>query len=103
MTTRKGDRAIAQKIEITLTRLSGPLPVQRQPVIGDMAYLYVRCARFRKLLDDLLARSPTPNLRDSIEREFYTILAEIQNINLTTKDLGEGLEEILEELPNDSG
>lgn len=103
MTTRNSDPNVAQRIEAVFNGLGGPLSVERQPVIGDMAYLYVRCARFRSLLDDLLSKEPTPDLRASLQKELYAVLAEIENINATTADLKDGLEKALEEIPNAKG
>ena len=83
---------LAQRFEAILVSLNGPLPEHQLPVIGDMAYLYVCCGRLRDLVDDLLSRSPTPDVHESIQSDLSAILAEIQNINSSTKDSADGLE-----------
>ncbi len=101
MASADNDKIVAHKFEAILTGLGASLPVERRPVIGDIAYLYVRCARFRSLMDDLLSKKPTRELRDSLQQDLYTILAEIENIHSITTDLKDGLERVVEELPGD--
>ena len=100
MSEREDPGQVVRRFEEFLEELVGPLSDDEKPVIGDASYVYVRCQLFRRLFEELLSGASATDCRESKVKELFRVLAEADNMACSFRNLHQGLEKIVDKLPD---
>jgi len=78
---------IARKLKRLAQWHQGVVGISELEAIGTLAYLYVRAARFRELIDDLIRTPLSEKHRESARLRFGRVVVEVESIAFTVRGL----------------